>query len=178
MIEIGIFLAALESEEDKEALCAMWERKKEAAFRTAREILRNSADAEDAVSEALYYFVNRYRYFAGKKESDLDNLFLYFVRLKAIAIFRKSRKNATLQIPPILPDNSSPEEDEQAQQLAKWISELPEKHALPLILYCKEFSIEDIAAILGISVSGVYKRIERAQNELKKRKEREQCEKN
>ena len=145
-------------------------------YRTAYEILRNRADAEDAVMDAMYRIVQNEEKFAGLAECDMRALAVICVRRAAIDIYRKNRKRPypVDELPEDVDTMDSPEEiiaaEDSADGLLRLIRQMPPSYRDVLLLRCRYgMSDREIADILGIGGGTVRTRLSRARAWLKER---------
>jgi RNA polymerase sigma-70 factor (ECF subfamily) len=150
-------------------------------FRTARAILRDDAEAEDAVQEAYlraYWSIGRFR-----GEAKLSTWLVRIVANEALARLRKGTRRA--QIVPIsndvetdIPSNDGPELRTQRSEIRRLLEEkidaLPEAYRSVFVLRAlEEFSVEETAAALGIPEATVRTRFFRARSQLREALSRE-----
>ena len=143
------------------------------AFRVARGVLHNTADAEDVAQEALlraYKSFNRLRdhsRFRGWLVRISFRLALDRVR----SARRRERRDALWSQPARLPPPASAEDVAASNQfqghLERALEELPEKLRLVLLLSAMEgYTIEEIASMVGIPLGTVKSRIFIARKKL------------
>lgn len=172
-------LAALVAAGDPAAFRLLMRRHNQAMFRTARSILREDAEAEDAVQEA---YLNAYRRIGGfRGESKLSTWLLGIVINEALGRLRRRRRSAAV----ISLEGDRPGDWEDAMQnapgartdepeheamraqtrrlLEAKIDRLPDAFRTVFVLRAlEETSVEDTAAILGIPEATVRSRFFRA----------------
>ncbi len=135
-------------------------------YRTARSILKDDAEAEDAVQEAYLLAYGAISGFRG--DAKLSTWLVRIVANEAIARFRKRRRSAEVirldgeaeaeDIPEDGMNESKPEQPEQSARRAETrrllearIDELPDAFRTVFVLRAvEEFSVEETAAALGI----------------------------
>lgn len=156
---------------------AVWDCANGVMYRTAYEVLRNRADAEDAVMDAMYRIVRNEEKFAGLAECDMRALAVICARRAAIDIYRKNRKRPypADELPEDAETMDSPEEIVAAEDGADGLLRLI-RHQMPpsyrdvLLLRCRYgMSDREIADILGIGGGTVRTRLSRARAWLKER---------
>ena len=144
-------------------------------FRTARAILRDDAEAEDALQEAylrVYWSIGRFR-----GEARLSTWLVRIVANEALARLRKSARRA--QIVPIssdvetdIPSNDGPELGTQRREVRRLLEEkidaLPQAYRSVFMLRAlEEFSVKETAAALDIPEATVRTRFFRARSQLR-----------
>lgn len=150
---------------------------KRTLFRTARAILRNDADAEDAVQDALLRAYQALATFRG--ESKLST---WLVRIAANAALMRRRgdKRAPVGAPATELASAQPGPDRQAlrgelrRRFAESIAELPEDYrAVFRLRALEDLDVEQTAAMLRIPQATVRSRFFRARALLRKSLARE-----
>ena len=133
-------------------------------FRIAMGILQSNADAEDAVSEAIYKaFINFSRL---KNINSFKPWIIKILVNEAYAITNKRKKFVSLDESFIVQDDMSTLID----TLALWnaINLLKEDFRIVVILfYYEEMSIKEISKILNIPIGTVNSRLDRSRQKLK-----------
>jgi RNA polymerase sigma-70 factor, ECF subfamily len=143
-------------------------------YRTARGILRDDAEAEDAVQEAYFQAFRALGTFRG--ESKLST---WLVRITANEALMRRRRNAKAAAPmdmeanDLASDEAGPESaaycGQMRQLLEARIGALPECYRAVFVMRAiEELSIEETAAALGIPEATVRTRYFRARNWLRK----------
>ena len=149
---------------DKESFCAQVIGCQETMFRTARAILRNDQDAEDAVQEAICAAFAR-------RDSlrDAGKFKPWMLRILANKCYdacRKRRNTSDLDAAGEVP---APEAD-QAERLSLWqaVLSLNDDLRAPVALfYYDGLSIREISGVLGISEASVKTRLSRGRARLR-----------
>lgn len=178
-------LAASVAGGDKPAFEQLMRRHNRALFRVARAILRDDAEAEDALQEA---YIHAYQAIGGfRGDSQLSTWLARVVANEALMRLRKrSRREA---IVPLHGDarledvadqgvakgpESSAHRAEVRQLLEKHIDALPEAYRPVFMLRAvEEFSVEETAEVLGIPAATVRTRFFRARSLLREALARE-----
>jgi RNA polymerase sigma-70 factor (ECF subfamily) len=169
---------------DAAAFEALMRRHNPALFRTARAILRDDAEAEDALQEAYIQAYQAIGDFRG--ESKLSTWLARIVANEALMRLRKHARRAA--IVPLQPGVSSEEihgiadtDMSQAPEVAAQRSEvrrlledeidsLPDDYRAVFVLRAvQEMSVEETAAVLGIPEPTVRSRFFRAKGQLRER---------
>lgn len=147
---------------DKETFATLVIKQQRQLYRIAVSYTGSSADAEDAMQEALLRAWNR--------RNTLRDVAYFSTWLNRILInecktLLRKRKRHVLQ--PDLPNISTPPPDEQAALLRAALFALPEKYRVPLTLNLLEgYTVQEIAALLSLPLGTVKTRIARAKHKL------------
>lgn len=184
-----IELARLVSTGDADAFELLMRRHNRALYRTARSILKDDAEAEDALQDAYllaYRNIGKYR-----GDSSLSTWLTRIVVNEAIARSRKSNRRA--EVIQLVGDDDFPETPEQDMDthrteqpesaamradarrlLEQKIDELPEAFRTVFMLRgVEELTVEETAACLGIPEATVRSRFFRARSMLRESLSRE-----
>ena len=190
MVEIGADLALVERLRvgDAGALEALMERYASRVYRLAHGILRNAADAEEVVQDVFLTLFRKIHTFEGRAAL---TSWIYRVTTNAALIKRRGRKtdrevSIDAELPTFLPDghragdralvradwSQTPEAELLSQEtraiLERAIDELPAPYRTVLVLRDVEgLSSEEVAEIVGDSVSAVKSRLHRARMALR-----------
>lgn len=131
-------------------------------YRIAVSYTASSADAEDAMQEALLR--------AWSKRHTLRDEALFATWLTRILInecktlLRKRKHQTTVADWPVL---AAPPEDEQAATVRRALFALPEKYRMPLVLNLLEgYTLKEIAGMLGLPLNTVKTRAARGKKML------------
>lgn len=152
---------------DREAFASLYAEMSRPMYTVACRILHNRADAEDAVQEAFMKLLRRERL------DDIENgraYLLQTVRNEALMIARK-RSHEELQ-----EDVATAEQDrtdsfawENEEAITEAISRLePTERDIFTLHVNGELSFEEIAGVMDMSLSAVYRRYRKAQKKLRK----------
>jgi len=143
------------------------------AYRVARGVLRNTAEAEDVAQEAL---LRAYRQFDRLRERNCFRAWLvrivFRLALDRLRSGKRREQRDTLWSQPEHQQPAATAEDiaasnEFQEHLDEALAELPEKLRLVLLLAAMEgHTIEEIASMLGISIGTVKSRIFYARRQL------------
>jgi RNA polymerase sigma-70 factor (ECF subfamily) len=143
------------------------------AFRVARGVLRNSADAEDVAQEAL---LRAYKSFHRLRDRNRFSAWLVRISFRLAldrlrSAKRRERRDALWSQPAHLPRPATAEDVAASNQfqghLERALEELPEKLRLVLLLSAMDgYTIEEIAGIIGVPVGTVKSRIFIARKKL------------
>jgi RNA polymerase sigma-70 factor (ECF subfamily) len=143
------------------------------AYRVARGVLRNSADAEDVAQEAM---LRAYRQFEHLRDRSRFKAWLVRIAFRLALDRLRSGKRRELRDtvwsqpehqPPVASAEDIAASNEFQAHLETALAELPEKLRLVLLLAAMEgHTIEEIASMLGISTGTVKSRIFYARRQL------------
>jgi RNA polymerase sigma-70 factor (ECF subfamily) len=143
------------------------------AYRVARGILRNTADAEDVAQEAL---LRAYRYFDRLRDRNRFRAWLVRIAFRLALDRLRSRKRSEVRDtlwsqpehrPPAANAEDLAASNEFQTHLDRALEELPEKLRLVLLLAALEgHTIEEVAGMVGISTGTVKSRIFYARKQL------------
>ena len=127
--------------------------------------MKNQADAEDVMQEVFLKRLYRAPHFASPEH---EKRWLYRVALNQCKDEWKRRHRSDLPLEAAALMTVPPEQRELLEQVAA----LPEKMRTVIHLhYCEGYSIEEIAQVMGISVSAVKMRMKRGRDALRKEQE-------
>jgi RNA polymerase sigma-70 factor (ECF subfamily) len=160
---------------DMHAMEALMRLHNRTLYRTARAILRDEADAEDAVQEAYLQAFRALGTFRGGSK-----LSTWLVRITANEALMRRRRNAraaTVAATDVEPDSleseeAGPESDAQREEMRRLlearIDALPDSYrAVFMLRALEELSVEETAGVLGIPEATVRTRYFRARGLLR-----------
>ncbi len=143
------------------------------AFRVARAVLRNDADAEDVAQEAL---LRAFRRFHRLRERDRFRAWLVRIAFRlaldrARSAKRRSERESLWSCPERHPPPATAEDlaarNQFQQRLDHALEELPEKLRLVLLLAAMQgHTLEEVAVIVGVPVGTVKSRLFFARKQL------------
>jgi len=143
------------------------------AFRVARGVLRNDADAEDVAQEAL---LRAYRRFHRLRERERFRAWLVRITFRlALDRSRSAKRRELRETEWSRPERSAPVETAEdlaarrqfEERLDRALSELPEKLRLVLLLAAMHgHTLEEVAGMLGLPLGTVKSRIFSARKQL------------
>ena len=133
------------------------------AFAVTYLILGNSADSEDAMSQAvLRAFENRGKL---KKRESFRAWFLQILRHEAYNLLRKRRRLTPVEE---LPEEAAPAGDDAGRlDLQTALQEISEDQRTALLLQQEGYDLNEIGQILDVPVGTVKSRISRAKQTLR-----------
>jgi RNA polymerase sigma-70 factor, ECF subfamily len=150
-----------------------------AAFTLARYLLRETADAEDAVQEA---YLQALRHFAGFRGENARAWILTIVRRVCYGWAERARRHGWVTEPELLDELPGDEDDpetafirgERKEQLARAVEALPFPFREVIVLReIQELSYQEIAAVTRVPVGTVMSRLARARRRLQRALEAE-----
>ena len=167
------FLSMIESPEDKAKFERIYLTYRKLMIKVAMDILHDNFIAEDATQQAFLQLIPNLGKIKDVGCHQTKNYLIIMVRRVCFAIYNEQKK--ILQIPY---EDLSEEELESSEddifaelsyaELLEKIESLPVIYADALYLaYCEDYSMNEAATLLGISVSAVKKRLERARYQLR-----------
>ncbi len=144
-----------------------------AAFTLARYLLRDPADAEDAVQEA---YLQALRYFAGFRGENARAWLLTIVRRVCYGWIERARRQPWVdsELVDELPGTGDDPETaflhaERQEQLARAVDALPFPFREVIVLReIQELSYQEIATVTGVPVGTVMSRLARARRRLQR----------
>ena len=157
---LSFFLAALESDADRQRFLAIYEQNHAQMERTALRILQNQSDAEDAVQNSFMQVIRHFEKTDHISCEELPFWLTSIVKNEANMILRKKRK--------IVPLENWDDVSEQAESVSNYLELLELFASLPEsyrgVLEMKAllgYTDREIAAHLGISETAVSTRASR-----------------
>lgn len=170
-----LFLAMLDTEEEKDKFSRLYEKYRFLLWYVAKDILKDSYLAEDAVQEA-YMTLTKHMEKVGDVDSPQTKRFLVtIVKSKAIDRLRKERRVELSEYEDALGDAKDQKDlldeyvkEEAFDQLITAIRSLDEIYRVVLeCRYLHELSEKETAKVLGLTEKNVSVRTCRARNKLK-----------
>ncbi len=147
---------------DKETFAALVTKQQRQLYRIAVSYTGSSADAEDAMQEALLRAWNRRDTL---RDAAYFSTWLNRILINECKTLLRKRKRHVLR--PDLPNISTPPPDEQAALLRAALFSLPEKYRVPLTLNLLEgYTLQEIAKLLSLPLGTVKTRVARAKHKL------------
>jgi len=166
-----LFLAAIEDEQDRSKVEALYARYSKDMFKVAYRVLKDYQSAQDAVQAAFINIINNL-----EKISEIDcnrtrAFVVIIVRNISINLYRKGKKICNMELEAldeILPDDGKAVEEividsEMLNLIASKIKELyPPYSDIISLKYFYQYTNEEIAALLNITEENVRTRLHRA----------------
>ncbi|MBR5366507.1 MAG: sigma-70 family RNA polymerase sigma factor [Clostridia bacterium] len=157
----------------------VWRQAKDVMMREARRILGNTADAEDAVMDAMERILKNEEKFLSLGCNETRALAVIYVRNTAIDLYNANAKRPLpfADLPEDVDTSAGPDEEAEAedaaQRLLRLIEAMPPSYRDVLLLRVHyEMTNEEIAAVLGLTSGTVRTRLSRAREWLKKQERR------
>ncbi len=155
-------LEAYSARSDRGALDELFRRRRDEVYQAARRILRNDADANDAVQAT---FVNALEKLGTLRERSRFPAWLRRIAVNVALEMRRSRRRPELG-PARIPE--SPWSREDFEVLRKALDELPDDYRQPILLhYCDGLSYDEIAEVLNCPRGTVGTHIHRGMGRLR-----------
>lgn len=147
---------------DKETFTRLAMGQQRQMYRVALSYTASSADAEDAMQEALLRAWNRRETL---RDPALFGTWLIRILINECkTLLRRRRRQMVMEE---LPQIAADPPDEQALQLRTALFALPEKYRVPLVLNLLEgYTLQETAALLGLPAGTVKTRVARAKKKL------------
>ena len=157
----------------------VWRQAKDVMLKEARRILGSTADAEDAVMDAMERILKNEEKFSSLGCNETRALAVIYVRNTAIDIYNANAKRPLPfeELPEEVGSSPTPEEEAEAGDAASRLLELieampPSYRDVLLLRVHYEMTNEEIAAVLGLTGGTVRTRLSRARDWLKKHERR------
>lgn len=156
---------------ETEKLCKLYESYEQPMYRIAFSVLKNSSDAEDAVSEAFISIIRKIGRIGDVNSPKTKSYIVKTIKNSAIDVYRKNKRNYD-RIQPIddslstIPDTASGVENDigESDGLLDILNEIDRKI---ILLRCRdELQWREIAQQMNMTESNVRKRFERARKKL------------
>ena len=168
---LNLYLSVLTSDDDKDIFEEIYINYRQMMYSVAYKILNNTEDSEDAVHQAFVTMADNFDKIKSIPCHELKPYIVIIVRNVSINIYNKNKRKAERAID-IDESNLSIEIEFfvniDYEILLEAINRLSLIYREAMYLrYIRELSVKEISKILGISVEGVRKRIERAKKLLK-----------
>ena len=147
---------------DKERFTQLAMAQQRRMYRIAVSYTASSADAEDAMQEALLRAWNKRHTL---RDESLFATWLTRILINECKSLLRKRKRLTLVAD--YPELAAPPEDEQAAALRTALFALPEKYRLPLVLNLLEgYTLAEVAGLMNLPLGTVKTRVARAKKKL------------
>ena len=165
-----IYLAMLESPDEKSKFEVIYHTYKQLMYYTASKILGDTSDSEDIVHEAFLKIIEIFEKINNPTSPQTRSLIVTITENKAIDLYRKRKK---INVVPFeeeylgVPEQSKIDRIADQEIIAKAILSLPGKYREVLLLkYAQGYSMDEIAVILSMTKENVKKTIQRARKRL------------
>lgn len=177
---LELYLALLDSSEEKAEFTRIYDRYKRLVFHTAWTVLRDEALAEDVLQEVFLYIAQNFSRMPVQNGHKMARYLVLAGRTRAINLLEKQKREipdedaaAQAAVDAVeIPENAVVS-TEQTQRLLELVAGLKETYRAPLELLAEGRTCAEIAAALGLSEAAVRKRIERGRKLLWKELKRD-----
>lgn len=162
-----IYLAAIDAPEDRDRFVELYETYRGLMFHVAHQILRNEADAEDAVHDTFLVLAENFQKFSLLERHKTRSLLVTIVEHKAIDLYRKKQRRGEA---PLVEEISGidPGPQEDASPLAQCILRLPGRYREFFRLkYELGYSTREAGQLMGLSWAAARKLEQRAKEKLR-----------
>ena len=167
-----IYLQMIDTPEDRSKFEQLYLEYRGLMFHVANKILRNEQDAEDMVHQAFLKVAEKKKKIGDPKCPKTQSYIVTIVENQSIDLYRRRQKHQVVELSDELPGISAVYEGENA--LAACVLKLPARYREVILLrYFQGYSVKEVAAILGLSLSAASKLDQRAKNRLKDLYEKE-----
>ena len=135
-------------------------------FHVDNKILHNEQDAEDMVHQAFLKVAENIEKIGDPKCPKTQSYIVTIVENQAIDLYRRCHKHQMVELNDELPGIAAVYEGDNT--LTACILKLPARYREVILLrYFQGYSVKEVAAILGLSLSAASKLDQRAKNRLK-----------
>lgn len=151
-------------EEEREKFCQVLRDSRTSLYRLALSVTRNSADAQEAVAEAVCRAYERYSQLREKEK--LPQWLLKITANEARRLCR--RRGRTIPLDALPAEPAAPRWETEVGVLWQAVQTLPRDQREAVVLfYYEDLSTEEIARIVGTSPGAVRVRLGRAREKLR-----------
>lgn len=167
-----IYLQMIDTPEDCSKFEFLYMEYRGLMFHVANKILHNEQDAEDTVHQAFLKVAENIEKIGDPKCPKTQGYIVTIAENKAIDLYRRRQKRQVVELSDDLPGVTAIYEGENT--LAACILKLPARYREVILLrYYQGYSVKEVAAILGLSLSAASKLNQRAKNRLRELYEKE-----
>lgn len=172
---LGLYLSMLDTEDERNLFEELYRKYSQDMYAIAFDILKNQADAEDAVHQSFLKIANNFTKISSIPRNKIKAYIVIICRNTSSTLYnqnkRDSKRKCQLNETELVDDSFF--DKESIDDLKKAIRQLPDMYKDVLYLYSLQgFSAKQTASMLGISVNNVRQRVMRAKQQLKKILER------
>ena len=161
-----IYLQMIDTPEDRSKFEFLYMEYRGLMFHVANKILHNEQDAEDTVHQAFLKVAENIEKIGDPKCPKTQGYIVTIAENKAIDLYRRRQKRQVVELSDDLPGVTAIYEGENT--LAACILKLPARYREVILLrYYQGYSVKEVAAILGLSLSAASKLNQRAKNRLR-----------
>lgn len=167
-----IYLQMIDTPEDRSKFEFLYMEYRGLMFHVANKILHNEQDAEDTVHQAFLKVAENIEKIGDPKCPKTQGYIVTIAENKAIDLYRRRQKRQVVELSDDLPGVTAIYEGENT--LAACILKLPARYREVILLrYYQGYSVKEVAAILGLSLSAASKLNQCAKNRLRELYEKE-----
>ena len=167
-----IYLQMIDTPEDRSKFEQLYLEYRGLMFHVANKILHNEQDAEDMVHQAFLKVAENIEKIGDPKCPKTQGYIVTIAENKAIDLYRRRQKRQVVELSDDLPGVTAIYEGENT--LAACILKLPARYREVILLrYYQGYSVKEVAAILGLSLSAASKLNQRAKNRIRELYEKE-----
>ena len=169
-----VYLSAIEDSQKKSSFKLFYEKYSGLIYYAAGKVTENPTEREDIVHETFLRIISQFDTIRTENEKETISLVYTITKYCSIDYLRKNRKELLLDD---LPQDEIPLEEADADfmidkvyinDIVKAIAKMDTMYSIPLQLKTDGYTIEEIAAFLGISQQNTKVRIHRARKILKR----------
>lgn len=151
-------------EQERERFCQVLHHSRTSLYRLALSITRNSADAQEAVAEAVCRAYERYPQLREKEK--LPQWLLKITANEARRLCQRRGRTVSLDVLPAEP--AAPDREAGDDALWQAVQALPvDQREAVVLFYYEDLPTEEIARIVGTSPGAVRVRLSRAREKLR-----------
>lgn len=168
---LQIYLAAVDSAEDKSLIEFLYTEYKQIMYKTAVSILHNNVDAEDAVHEAFLRVIKNISKF--RKYSCKENVSYLVIIVRGIALNMLATKSNITELPEDMPSRDDVEEAANINITYKQVVEnirnlSPSLKNVATLMWVNQLSEKEISQLLDMNINTVRSSVSRARAILNK----------
>ena len=167
-----IYLQMIDTPEERSKFEQLYLEYRSLMFNVANKVLHNEQDAEDIVHQAFLSVAENIEKIGDPKCPKTWGYIVTIVENKAIDLYRRRQKRQVVEFSDELSGISVVYDGDNT--LASCILKLPVRYREVILLrYFQGYSVKEVAAILGLSLSAASKLDQRAKNRLRDLYEKE-----
>ena len=167
-----IYLQMIDTPEGRSKFEQIYLEYRDFMFHVENKILHHTQDSDDTVHQAFLKVAENIEKISDPKCPKTQGYIVTIVENKAIDLYRRRQKRQVVELSDDLPGISAVYEGENV--LAACVLKLPARYREVILLrYFQGYSVKEVAAILGLSLSAASKLDQRAKNRLRDLYEKE-----
>lgn len=176
MLSLSACLAALETEEERVAFSAFFDRYQRLVLYRAKKLIQDETEAEDVAQEVFLYAADHFEKFRGRNHRENAKYLLLCTASRAADFAERARRQAALEAEAVTGQEQEWDsaerivlrQDTAARMLAA-VQALPERYCAALELRLNGASYAEIAQALGVKEETARKRAVRGYHMLRER---------